>query len=79
MRVVKADIVGTDHVRCVLAPPSGGERLSAMAFRAADSDLGRALMATGGVAIHVAGYLQINTWRGSRTARLVIEDAARVR
>jgi single-stranded-DNA-specific exonuclease len=79
VRVVKADIVGTDHVRCVLAPPSGGERLTAMAFRAADTDLGRALLGTGGVAVHVAGYLQINAWRGSRTARLVIEDAARVR
>ena len=79
IRVVKADIVGADHVRCVLAPQSGGERLAAMAFRSADTDLGRALLGTGGVAIHVAGYLEINTWRGSRTARLVIEDAARVR
>ena len=79
VRVVKADIVGTDHVRCLLAPSSGGERLSAMAFRCADSELGRALLGTGGTAIHVAGYLEINTWRGSRTARLVVEDAARVR
>jgi len=71
--------VGSDHVRCILATQSGGERLTAMAFRCADTDLGRALLGTGGVAIHVAGYLEINTWRGSRTARLVIEDAARVR
>ncbi len=78
VRVVKADIVGTDHVRCLLAPASGGGRLSAMAFRCADSELGRALFGTGGTAIHVAGYLEINTWRGSRTARLVVEDAARV-
>jgi single-stranded-DNA-specific exonuclease len=63
----------------VIAPQSGGERLTAMAFRCVDTDLGRALLNTGGVAVHIAGYLQINTWRGSRTARLVIEDAARVR
>ncbi len=79
VRIVKADIVGSDHVRCVVAPQSSGERLSAMAFRSADTDLGKALLGTAGVAIHVAGYLEINTWRGSRTARLVIEDAARVR
>ena len=79
VRVVKADIVGSDHLRCVIAPQSGGERLTAMAFRCVDTDLGRALLNTGGVAVHIAGYLQINTWRGSRTARLVIEDAARVR
>ena len=77
VRVVKADIVGSDHVRCVLAPPTGGARLTAIAFRCADADLGRALLGTGGLAIHVAGTLQIDTWRGSRTARLVIEDAAR--
>ena len=76
IRIVKADIVGSDHVRCVLASQSGGERLSAMAFRSADTDLGKTLMATGGVAIHIAGYLETNSWRGSRKARLVIEDAA---
>ena len=78
IRIVKADIVGSDHVRCVLASQSGGERLSAMAFRSADTDLGKTLLGTGGVAIHVAGYLETNTWRGSRKARLVIEDAAKV-
>jgi len=79
IRIVKADIVGSDHVRCVLASQSGGGRLSAMAFRSADTDLGQTLLGTGGVSLHIAGYLEINTWRGSRTARLVIEDAARVR
>ncbi len=79
VRVVKADIVGTDHVRCVLAPAAGSERLTAMAFRSADMELGRALLGTGGTAIHVAGYLQVNTWRGTSSARLVIEDAARIR
>ena len=79
IRIVKADIVGSDHVRCVLASQSGGDRLSAMAFRSADTELGKTLLAAGGVAIHVAGYLETNTWRGSRKARLVIEDAAWVR
>ncbi len=79
VRVVKADIVGTDHVRCVLAPAAGSERLTAMAFRSADMELGRALLGTGGTAIHVAGYLQVNTWPGPSSARLVIEDAARIR
>ena len=79
VRVVKADIVGSDHVRCLLAAPSGGERLKAIAFRCADMELGRALLGTAGISVHVAGTLQIDSWRGARAASLVIEDAARVR
>ena len=38
-RVAMADIVGTDHVRCVLTGPDGG-RLKAIAFRVAGEDIG---------------------------------------
>ena len=76
--VVKADIVGADHVRCVLAEAaSGGGRLDGIAFRAADSVMGQALLHSGGVALHLAGHLNLNEWRGRRSVQMVIEDAAR--
>jgi single-stranded-DNA-specific exonuclease len=76
LRVVKADVVGTNHVRCILAPGAGPERLKAIAFRALDGDLGNALMQSGGRALHIAGHLRADTWQGRNGVQLMIEDAA---
>ncbi len=75
-RVVKADPVGTNHVRCVLAAGAGPERLKAIAFRALDGALGPALLQSGGAALHVAGHLKPDTWQGRNGVQLTIEDAA---
>ena len=74
-RVVRADVVGTGHVRCILTGAEGG-RLKAIAFRAADSDLGHALLATGGRPIHLAGAIRVDSWNGAVNTQLVIDDAA---
>jgi single-stranded-DNA-specific exonuclease len=74
-RVVMADVVGTDHVRCVLNGPDGG-RLKAIAFRAACDELGRALLAGRGAALHVAGRLKLDSWQGREQVQIQIEDAA---
>lgn len=76
---VRADVVGTDHVRCFLAAPEGGVRLKAIAFRAAGGPVGEALLNARGGALHVAGHLNVDTWQGNRNAQLVIEDVARPR
>jgi single-stranded-DNA-specific exonuclease len=74
-RVVFADVVGKDHVRLRLAGGDGA-RLDAIAFRAADTDLGRGLMASRGKAIHAAGRLKIDEWQGRIRVQLQLEDAA---
>jgi single-stranded-DNA-specific exonuclease len=74
-RVVMAEVVGTEHVRCVLAGPANG-RLKGIAFRAAGTDLGRALLAARGSALHVAGRLEADDWQGRERVQLIIEDAA---
>mgnify|MGYP003669077452 CR=1 FL=1 len=74
---IMADIVGTDHVRCFLGPPEGGTRLKAIAFRAAGTPLGEALLNARGGVLHVAGHLNVDTWQGNRRPQFVIEDAAR--
>lgn len=77
-RVLRADVVGTGHVRCVLAG-AAGSRLKAIAFRAADSQLGHALLNAAGGALHVAGCLRLDTWQGREGVQLFLEDAAPAR
>jgi single-stranded-DNA-specific exonuclease len=76
LRVVKADVVGANHVRCIFAAGAGSERLKAIAFRALDGALGQALLQSGGAALHVAGHLRADTWQGRNGVQLMIDDAA---
>ena len=73
--VVKADLVGQNHVRMVLAGARGG-RLKGIAFGAADSPLGQAMLSARGRNLHLAGHLRADDWQGRRGVQLFIEDAA---
>ena len=48
-----------------------------MAFRAAGTPLGEALLTSAGTTLHLAGHLQRNTWQGANGVDLIIEDAAK--
>jgi single-stranded-DNA-specific exonuclease len=74
-RVAKADVVGADHVRVMLAGEGGG-RLKAIAFRAVGQPLGEMLLNTAGQPLHIAGKLRADTWQGRAGVQLVIDDAA---
>ncbi|HJZ43166.1 MAG TPA: DHHA1 domain-containing protein, partial [Hyphomicrobiaceae bacterium] len=74
-RVRFAKVVGEAHVRCTLEAGDGA-RLDAVAFRSADRPVGAALLASGGLPIHVAGHLRRDTWNGRDRCELVIEDVA---
>ena len=73
--VVKADLVGQNHVRMVLAGARGG-RLKGIAFGVADSPLGQAMLSAQGRSLHLAGHLRADDWQGRRGVQLFIEDAA---
>ncbi|QEX22621.1 single-stranded-DNA-specific exonuclease RecJ [Hypericibacter adhaerens] len=75
VRVVKADPVGENHLRCILAGGGSG-RLKAIAFRARDNEIGRALAQTGSPALHIAGHLRADRWNGREDVQFVIEDVA---
>jgi single-stranded-DNA-specific exonuclease len=64
------------HLRVSVQSETGG-RLQAMAFRAADSDLGKFLLTSRGATIHIAGCLSANYWNGARSAQFRITDAAK--
>lgn len=74
-RIAFADKAGSAHVRVSLASPGGGT-LKAIAFRAAEAPLGRALLAARGKPLHVAGTLSLDHWGGSPRPQLRIVDAA---
>jgi single-stranded-DNA-specific exonuclease len=74
-RVVRADVVGADHVRCILSGGDGA-RLKAIAFRAAGKPVGQALINAGGAPLHLAGHLRADRWQGREGAQLVIDDVA---
>lgn len=75
LRVVRADVAGQNHVRCILAAASG-ERLKGIAFRAMENDLGPSLMAARGRTIHVAGRVSVDSWNGGDSVQVRIDDAA---
>ncbi len=73
--IVRADIVGQDHVRLFLAGGDGA-RLKGIAFRSADSALGQALLAGVGRRFHIAGRLKRDDWGITPRVELLIDDAA---
>jgi single-stranded-DNA-specific exonuclease len=77
VRLAYADIVGQGHVRLRLQG-GDGTTLSAIAFRAADTSLGQALLRARGERIHAAGALRRSSWNGRTEAQLHLEDAAAV-
>jgi single-stranded-DNA-specific exonuclease len=74
-QVMRAEIVGRDHVRCILAG-ADGRRLKAIAFRAGDGPLGQGLMKARGQSLHVAGRLRLDAWAGRDAVQMIVEDAA---
>ncbi|MFM7350277.1 MAG: single-stranded-DNA-specific exonuclease RecJ [Erythrobacter sp.] len=76
VRIVKADIVGKDHVR-IVASGNDGRNFKAIAFRAAESELGQTLLHRHhGRRFHLAGRARIDDWGSRPAAELQLEDAA---
>jgi single-stranded-DNA-specific exonuclease len=76
VRLHTVDMVGTDHIRCMVSDWEGGSRMKAMAFRAADTPLGQALLKQGSRPIHLIGHFKLDTWNGAKRVEMHILDAA---
>ena len=72
-----AEVVGAGgHVKFTLTSDDGG-RLKAIAFRAATTPLGQALLAAGNDGrLHIAGTLSLDHYQGRAEAQLRVIDAA---
>ena len=74
-RLIDARIVGQDHVRLQLADTTGA-KLSAIAFRAAGTAMGSALLDGRRRRFHFAGTLSVDHWQGNRRIQMRVLDAA---
>lgn len=76
VRIIKADIVGKDHVR-IIAGGGDGRSFKAIAFRAAESEMGQTLLhRSKGRQFHLAGRVKLDDWGSRPAAELHLEDAA---
>lgn len=74
-RLRDARLVGANHVKITLESLDG-TRLDGIAFRAAESDVGKMLLNSKGKNVHVAGTLGAEQWQGQKKIQLRIIDAA---
>lgn len=76
VRIIKCDIVGSGHVRAIVAGEDG-RSIKCVAFRAADTPLGLALLgAPRDRRLWIAGRAKIDDWGARPAAEIHIEDAA---
>ncbi|UYV14675.1 single-stranded-DNA-specific exonuclease RecJ [Porphyrobacter sp. ULC335] len=76
VRIIKADIVGKDHLRLV-ASGNDGRSFKAIAFRAAETEMAQTLLhRSQGRRFHLAGRAKIDDWGNRPAAELMLEDAA---
>jgi len=74
-RLSFAEATEQGHVRCAFASADGG-RLKGIAFRAAGTPLGDALLSGRQTTLHAAGTLRIDRWGGRETVQLHLRDLA---
>ena len=78
VRASYVSVVGNGHVRCILESENG-HRLSAIAFREAETPLGQYLLLNEkNRPFHVVGTLKTNHWQGQSNPQLLIKDVMKV-
>ena len=76
VRIVKADIVGKDHLRLIVSG-NDGKSFKAIAFRAAETEMAQTLLhRSEGRRFHLAGRVKLDDWGNRPAAELHLEDAA---
>jgi single-stranded-DNA-specific exonuclease len=76
VRLVRAELVGSDHVR-LIASGQDGASFKAIAFRAAETAMGQVLLhGATGRRLWLAGRAKIDDWGSRPQAELHLEDAA---
>lgn len=74
-RISFAKSVGDGHLKLTISD-AAGQKCDAIAFRAFESEMGKALSDPQSKPVHLAGRFEINEWQGRRNVQLNLEDAA---
>ncbi|PCJ24537.1 MAG: single-stranded-DNA-specific exonuclease RecJ [Rickettsiales bacterium] len=75
--VLKADIVGTKHLRIMFSPSRdayGSKPLTAIAFNAAGTELAECILSRKPHTLSVFGTLKVNKWQDRETVQLQLRD-----
>lgn len=72
--IIKSDITGNGHINCIVSNGTSTKRI--IAFRAADTQLGKALLTLKGKNIHLMGEVRYNNWMGREDASFIVKDMA---
>jgi single-stranded-DNA-specific exonuclease len=75
VQILFAKQVGANHLKVTFGDGLGA-RIDSICFGGMDGPLGPMLMGHKGARFHLAGRLEINTWRGRQSVQLRLEDAA---
>ncbi len=67
-------IVGQGHIKCFISSLGGGS-IKAIAFKMADTELGRQMLANSRGAFDLVGVVRKNVWNGRQSVQFIIEDA----
>lgn len=77
VRVTYPQAVGTGgHIRCTLQSAMGN-KVPAIAFRVADTNLGNAMLNTKGDLFDALGYVHCDSWQGKKRVQFIINDLKR--
>lgn len=74
LSVVRADIVGENHVRCVFTDFAKSGTLSGIAFRCVGTPLGDLLLNARGKWLSAVGTLSLDEWNGVKRVQFRLED-----
>ena len=72
----KAFVIGSGHIRCDLTSLTK-ERLSAIAFKIADTEIGKEILNQYNNSYDVVGNLRFNHWNNNTTLQFIITDIKR--
>lgn len=75
--ITRSDIFALSHISCFICCATSrnlNKLLKANAFRAVDTELGKALLELNGKTCNLVGYIRINRWKGRENAEFIIED-----
>ena len=72
-RLVYVNLLKNGHVACSFAGPNG-QRVGAIAFKVADTEIGTALLAGMNQSFHLLGTLKKDIWNGSTKVQIQLQD-----
>ncbi|MBR1734432.1 MAG: single-stranded-DNA-specific exonuclease RecJ [Alphaproteobacteria bacterium] len=74
LRISSAKLVGKNHIQVLLENEESGKLLNAIAFRCADTPLGKILLCNRQQSIQILGTLSASEWKGKKYISIFVED-----